>query len=95
MNTEQKDENLEARLDALEDLLFSINQKLNTAITQNENIGGWLKEKDIIRITGLKKSSLYTLRRKNKITSSSIAERGVFYRLSDFEKLLNKNELKR
>ncbi len=95
MNTEQKDENLEARLDALEDLLFSINQKLDTALTQNANIGGWLKEEDIIRITGLGKTSLYNLRRKNKITSSSIAERGVFYRLSDFEKLLNKNELKR
>lgn len=95
MNTEQKDENLEARLDALEDLLFSINQKLDTALTQNANIGGWLKEADIIRITGLGKTSLYNLRCKNKITSSSIAERGVFYRLSDFEKLLNKNELKR
>ena len=95
MNTEQKDENLEARLDALENLLLSINQKLDTVLAENANIGGWLKEEDIIRITGLGKTSLYNLRRKNKITSSSIAERSVFYRLSDFEKLLNKNELKR
>lgn len=93
--TEQKLVEWEVRIKALENLLHRIDVKIERALTENASIGGWLKEEDVIRITGLGKTSLYNLRRKNKITSSSIAQRGVFYRLSDFEKLLNRNEQKR
>lgn len=92
MNTEQKDDSWEARLNTLEHLLQGIDHKLDSLIEKDAAIGDWVKEEEIKRVTGLGKTSLYQLRKKFKVSSSTIAGRGVFYRLSDFENLLNKNE---
>ena len=92
MNTEQNYTKTEDRLDAMEKLLHSIDRKLEKVIAANACVGDRLKEEDIMMITGLGKTSLYNLRKNDKVRSSTIAERGVFYRLSDFEKILRKNE---
>lgn len=85
-------ESIDERLSALEQLLNELNKKVNCLLIAQDYMGGWIKQEDIMKLTGLGKTTLYKLRKDNEITSSTIAERGVFYRLSDFEKLLNKNE---
>lgn len=64
---------------------------------QNERIsmGDWVSEEQIKKITGLGKTTLYNLRTSGVVSSSTISGKGVFYRRSDFERLLNENEKKR
>jgi len=60
---------------------------------QTENmLGDWISEKDAIALSGLGRTRLYQLRMKGIITSSTLGGKAVFYRLSDFKVLLNKNE---
>jgi hypothetical protein len=54
--------------------------------------GDWVPESEAIAITGLSKSTLLNLRNSGKISSSTISGKQPYYRLSDFKKLLDKNE---
>lgn len=83
---EMKLEKMEAMLDAV---VTEISQQ------QSNSIGDWVDEKTIKRITGLGKTTLYQLRKENKISYSTIAGKSVFYRISDFENILRQNELNR
>ncbi|MGB3948569.1 MAG: hypothetical protein WBM13_11335 [Bacteroidia bacterium] len=65
---------------------------LNALVVERNSIGDWIDEETTMRITGLSKSSLYELRRTNRITSSTISGRARHYKLKDFENILNKNK---
>lgn len=83
---------LQAQLTDVQDRLDAI-QKLLMQNSQTEGmLGDWVDENTAIAISGLKKSSLFALRKAGKLTSSTISAKGVFYRRSDFERLLNDNE---
>lgn len=82
----------EAQIRALEkkiDELYAIIEKF---IAEKQSIGDWMNEKLTMNITGLGKTKLYELRNTGKVRSSSLTERKLFYRRSDLERLLNKNQ---
>jgi hypothetical protein len=49
-------------------------------------------QKEKIAVTGLSRSKLLELRKTGKVSSSSISGKKPYYKLSDFKKLLDKNE---
>lgn len=85
------DEALQFRLKALEDRLKSIESKIGFS-KELESINDWIDEESAKRITGLGKSTLYTLRKNGKLTSSRLSKRKLFYRISDLSRLLDENE---
>ena len=78
---------MQAKIDATYDLL------LEQSIA-DQSLGDWIPQHLATKLSGLKRSSLLALRKAGKLTSSTISAKGVFYRRSDFERLLNENELK-
>jgi hypothetical protein len=72
--------------------LLELIMQIESAIQIQQSIGDWIDEKSAQRLTGLKKSSLFNLRKSGKIRFSRLTERKVFYSKSDLEKLLNDNE---
>ena len=82
------------KIATLEILLSSIHERLDNLVALNTAIGGWVDQETIMRLTGLGKTKLYELRRANKVSCSTITGKQKFYKLSDFEKLLNYNENK-
>lgn len=82
----------DAQIKALEkkiDELYAIIEKF---IAEKQSIGDWMNEELTMTITGLGKTKLYELRNSGKVRSSSLTERKLFYRRSDLERLLNKNQ---
>jgi hypothetical protein len=75
----------------LENKLDAILNKLDEK-NPDEAIGDWLPEIVVMRLTGLSRSTLFRLRNECLLTSSTLKSKKVFYRKSDLEKLLNKNE---
>lgn len=82
---EKKLAGMQAKIDAMYDLL------LQKSIAE-QSFGDWIPQHLAEKLCGLKRSSLLALRKAGKLTSSTISGKGVFYRRSDFEKLLNENE---
>jgi hypothetical protein len=82
----------------IEEILLSLEAKMDLIldkIQESEDtppIGDWISEKSAMRLTGLSRTSLFRLRNANKLTSSKLKEKRIFYRKSDLERLLNKNE---
>ena len=60
---------------------------------ERTTFGEWVPEKEVIAVTGLSRATLLKLRNAGKVTSSTISGKQLYYRLSDFKKLLDKNEL--
>jgi hypothetical protein len=82
----------EDRLIAIEKSISQLKQLIEDLKSEEQSIGDWLPEEEVVRISGLGKTSLYNLRKSGQLSSSTISGRGVFYRKSDLENLLNKNE---
>ena len=82
------------KLDALQASMNTIAEMLLKMQKNKVAFGDWVSEQDLIDIIGLKKSSLLKLRNEGKITFSTITGKQKYYRLSDFKKLLDKNEFK-
>ena len=96
MNQEIELMKIQCKMESIESLLNGINRQLSIRVTEKNAIGDdWVDQDTIMRLTGLGRTKLYELRKENKITSSTIAGKEVFYRLSDFIKLLNTNEKNR
>jgi hypothetical protein len=53
----------------------------------------WIDQAEAMRLTGLKKSALYELRKKNRLTSSKMGRR-TYYRLSEIENMIDEYEKK-
>jgi len=83
-----EEQEMHKRLLAVEELLLEIKETMET----NKELDDWIDERSTQQITGLKKSTLYKLRKLGKITSSRLGKPKVFYRKSDITKLLNENE---
>jgi hypothetical protein len=92
MNQGQELMMVQQRLNVIEMQMKEVLSLLNALVVERNTIGEWIDEESVMRITGLSKSSLYELRRANRITSSTISGRAVYYKLKDFENILIKNE---
>jgi hypothetical protein len=66
------------------------NERDNTGVS-NE-LGDWIDEEAAMKLSGLKRTALFNLRKQGKIIAVPIAGKKKFYRKSSFEKLLNENE---
>ncbi len=82
----------EAQIKALEKKIDELYVIIEKVIAEKQSIGDWMNEKLTMNITGLGKTKLYELRNTGKVRSSSLTERKLFYRRSDLERLLNKNQ---
>ncbi len=92
MNRETLYINNEAQVKSLEKKIDDLYNIIEKFIAEKQSIGDWMNEELTMNITGLGKTKLYELRNTGKVRSSSITERKLFYRRSDFEKLLNTNQ---
>lgn len=79
-------------LRAIESSIAQLKLLIENWKTVETAIGDWIPEDEVLRISQLGKTSLYNLRKSGKLSSSTISGRGVFYRKSDLERLLNNNE---
>lgn len=84
MTTNQKLESLNSSISELRDLL--------SGLVASNGLDDWVDLKTAMQISGLKKSTLYKLRKQHKISHSSIAGKHVFLRRSDLVTLLNEHE---
>lgn len=79
--------------------LKQLEQKIDLILAALENqtkkeklLGTWVSEKELMLMTGISRNTLLKLRQEGKITRSSISGKKNYYRLTDFKKLLDKNE---
>lgn len=75
--------------------LSDIKKLIEQLMEERNKLDDWITEKEAIRISGLCRSTLLTLRKQGDLTSSTLSGKQNFYRLSDFNKLLEINEQKR
>lgn len=75
--------------------LSDIKKLIEQLMEERNKLDDWITEKEAIRISGLCRSTLLTLRKQGDLTSSTLSGKQNFYRLSDFNKLLDTNEQKR
>ena len=92
MNRETLYINNEAQVKSLEKKIDDLYNIIEKFIAEKQCIGDWMNEKLAMDLTGLGKTKLYELRNNGKVRSSCLTERKLFYRRSDFEKLLNTNQ---
>ena len=72
--------------------LDAVKEILSNSLRREKLFGDWVSEKDLIQLTGYSRSALYLLWKQGLITKSSISGKANYYRMSDFKKLLDKNE---
>ncbi len=82
----------DALIKTLEKKIDDLYKIIEKFIAEKQSIGDWMNEELTMNITGLGKTKLYELRNTGKVRSSSLTERKLFYRRSDLERLLNKNQ---
>lgn len=66
--------------------LFKINKQ------REKLLGEWIHEKEVIKLTGLSRNTLYNFYKEGKVRRSSISGKSNYYKMSDFKTLLDKNE---
>lgn len=86
-------QHLAEKICAIEQLLLK--SATVAPVELGQEFGDWASATQIKKLTGLGDTTLLRLRKENAVTYSTIEGKGVWYRKSDFVKLLNKNELKR
>jgi len=95
----QNDSNINCLIDKVDSLQLSVNtlaQKLDMMQKEKHITGSWISEKEVIESEALgrpSRSSLLKLRKEGKLRSTKFSGKAIFYQLSDFKKLLDKNEL--
>ena len=85
---------LNERLEALQTSVLQLQDMVALLTIENVKLD-WLNEKRTMSLTGLSRSTLLSLRKQGKLSSSSLATKAVFYRLSEIKRLLDKNEMNR
>jgi hypothetical protein len=84
------------KLLSMEKMLQETQQMVQALLHEkNEVLDDWISQETAERISGLKRTRLYELRRNGKVRSSTITGKKVFYRRSDFAALLEENMRKR
>jgi excisionase family DNA binding protein len=76
---------LNAKIDKLQALV----EKL---LSEKNNIAGYLTQQETEKLTGLSYSTIYKLRKSGELPFTSFGTRDIYYKRSDIEELLKKNE---
>jgi predicted DNA-binding transcriptional regulator AlpA len=76
---------------ALQTSVNSIEDAVNKLQYGKVTLKDWIDQGEAMSITGLKKSALYELRKKNHLSSSKIG-RKTYYRLSEIENMIEEYE---
>ncbi len=79
---------LECKVDQLLLALTSKNQ-------QDQLFGEWISEHDLIQQANLSRGTLLNLKKRGLLTTSSIAGKANYYKMSQIRELLNENEKNR
>jgi predicted DNA-binding transcriptional regulator AlpA len=88
----QQDTETTERFNNLESKLDKVLQLLNNSSL----IGDWIQEKDLIKKIGLGRTTLYKLTLNKELSCSKLVEgKGRWYRLSEIEELLYKQQKER
>lgn len=96
MDKESEISKIQFHLESIDLLLNNLLNQISVIVPERLAIDSdWVDQETIMKLTGLGKTKLYELRKQNKISYSTIGEKAIFYRLSDFAKLLNRNEKNR
>lgn len=82
----------ESKLDSLQAAVINLKELVEQLITSQHKIEDWINETDAMKISGLSRGTLLKLRKKGKLSSSTLSGKQNFYRISDFKKLLDLNE---
>lgn len=90
-----------SELVAIFEELRVVKSELNSLITlikdekrKEKMFGLWVSEPEVLMATGLCRTSLYNLYKAGKVTKSTLSGKANYYKMSDFKKLLDENELK-
>lgn len=84
MTTDEKLLHLSASITEMKGLLLDI--------AASKGLEDWISQREAENLTGLSTSTLYNLRQKGAISSSSFTGKEVFYRRSDLIRFLDKRE---
>ena len=84
MTTDEKLQTLNTSISEMRSLLLDI--------AVSKGLEDWVSQKQAERITGLGKTSLYTLRKEGRITFSKFSDKKLFYRRSDLIRYLDMQE---
>lgn len=72
--------------------LQALKENVKTSQRREKLFGEWIHEKELTTMIGYSRSGLYNLWKQGLITKSTISGKANYYRMSDFKKLLDKNE---
>lgn len=86
---------LEEQVHVLEHKVDQILHILNSKHQLGEVFGDWISEAEVMELTSLSKTTLLTLRKQGKLSSSSISGKANYYRMSQIRELLDENEKNR
>lgn len=76
---------LNAKIDKLQALV----EKL---LSEKDKVAGYLTQEEAEKLTGLSYSTIYKLRKSGELPCTSFGSRDIYYKRSDVEALLKKNE---
>lgn len=65
---------------------------VNTDKRKEKLFGEWIHEKELMTLTTYSRNTLYNLWKQGLVTKSSISGKANYYRMSDFKKLLDRNQ---
>lgn len=81
------DEKLEVLSSSIEEM-----RTILRGIANANSLEDWIPQREAQKLTGLSKSTLYTLRQRGDITFSTFTGKKIFYRRSDLIRYLDKRE---
>ena len=82
---------MEETLEALCVQMHEINRSI-ALLTNTIGLDDWVPQKEAEKLTGLSKSTLYSLRKQNELTYSTFTGKKIFYRRSNLIRFLDKRE---
>jgi hypothetical protein len=82
-------------LKTLEEKIDLLTEAVKVQKKKDRLLSEWIEEKEVIAMTGLSRNTLLKLRNEGRITRSTLAGKQNYYRISDFKKLLDRNEIEK
>lgn len=82
----------EDKLNALSVKVEKVQALVEKLLSEKDKVAGYLTQDEAEKLTGLSYSTIYKLRKSGDLPSTSFGTRDIYYKRSDIEELLKKNE---
>ena len=82
----------DARIKQLENKIDELTGIITEFLNEKQSIGDWITKEQALKLTGLGSTTLDQLKAEGKVRSSALTDRKIFFRRSDFERLLEMNQ---